>query len=87
MKLRYTYEEIAKASLCSVSAVKKAVERGVLVDDIEVVLGWVMLQRVKQSGLGALDVPKFAKTVSADNVEHVLSELHYTPDKSQTEGE
>lgn len=54
MKQRYTNLEIAKAAYCSDAVVKKAVERG-LSDDLEKLLGWVLMQRLKQEGLSGLD--------------------------------
>jgi len=65
--------EIAKAALCSEGAVRKARERLDL-DDLGVLLGWVLGQRVKELGLGGVDglavvgdVPsaKFPRMVSA----------------------
>lgn len=54
MKQRYTNLEIAKAAYCSEAVVKKAVERG-LSDDLEKLLGWVLMQRIKLGGLEGID--------------------------------
>jgi hypothetical protein len=52
--MKATNMEIAKAALCSEGAVRKARERLDL-DDLGVLLGWVLGQRVKEMGLGAVD--------------------------------
>ena len=99
MKQRYTNLEIAKVALCSEATVKKAVERG-LKDDLESVLGWVLLQRVKSLGISGIDLmaemPKFSNMVTAESLgivkkeepkESVIDKLGYEPDNSQMEGE
>ena len=99
MKQRYTNLEIAKVALCSEATVKKAVERG-LKNDLESVLGWVLLQRVKSLGVGGIDLmaemPKFSNMVTAESLgivkkeepkESVIDKLGYEPDNSQMEGE
>jgi hypothetical protein len=91
MKVRYSHEEIAKAALCSLDTVKKAVERGNITDDLVVLLGWVIGQRAKSLGIGLLDEcvkPKavFPKMVTQENVRDVVEELGYVPDDSQAEG-
>ena len=100
MKQRYTNLEIAKVALCSEATVKKAVERG-LKDDLESVLGWVLLQRVKSLGISGIDLmaekPKsvFPNMVTAESLgivkkeepkESVIDKLGYEPDNSQMEG-
>ena len=92
--------EIAKVALCSEATVKKAVERG-LKDDLESVLGWVLLQRVKSLGVSGIDLmaerPKsvFPNMVTAESLgigkkeepkESVIDKLGYEPDNSQMEG-
>ncbi len=89
MKQRYTNLEIAKAAYCKESTVKKAVERG-LGESLEELLGWVLMQRLKQEGLSGLDglisrgvVVKGTEIKVPDKKE----ELEYEPDYSQVEGE
>jgi len=52
--MKATNMEIAKAGLCTEGAVRKARERLDL-DDLEVLLGWVLGQRVRGLGLAAVD--------------------------------
>lgn len=89
MKIRYSHEEIAKAGLCTVDTVKKAVERGNITDDLTVLLGWIITQRAKSLGVGLLDEcakKPFPKIVTVENVKSVVEELGYVPDNSQQEG-
>jgi hypothetical protein len=92
--MKATNMEIAKAALCSEGAVRKARERLDL-DDLGVVLGWVLGQRVKELGLGAVDgiAPQkerviqyapadakvFPKMVTMGNVSSVVEDLGYEP--------
>ncbi len=54
MKQRYSSLEIAKAAYCRESTVKKAIERG-LSDDLEELMGWIFIQRIKQDGINGLE--------------------------------
>lgn len=80
MKQRYSNLEIAEAALCSESAVKKAVERG-LSDDLASLVGWVLLQRLKSLSLSGVDETVkqktvFPKTVTAENVKDVVDGMY-----------
>ena len=89
MKQRYTNLEIAKAAYCKESTVKKAVERG-LGESLEELLGWVLMQRLKQEGLSGLDgLIKSGAIVKGSELtmDAETHKLGYEPDYSQVEGE
>ena len=73
MKHRYTNLEIAKAAYCSEATVKKAIERG-LSEDLEKLLGWVLMQRMKIGGLSGIDGLSGSGTVKMGG------DLGYIPD-------
>jgi len=85
--------EIARESFCSEGAVRKAIERGTLdVEKLGSVFDYVFKMRVKWLGWGAVEAcagkkAVFPKTVTAENIEDVVEELHYVPDGCHTEGE
>ena len=84
--------DIAKASLCSEGAVRKAILRGEL-NTLEELVGWCLRMRIKSIGLSGVDVagekPKavFPKMIDCGNVKSVIDDLGYEPDNSQIEGE
>ena len=58
VEMKASNVEIAKAALCSETAVRGAIQRGKLdPDNLESVLGWVIAMRFKELGLGGLDDP------------------------------
>ena len=82
-----TKTEIAKAAWCSEGAVRKAVQRGLDVKDLESVCDFVFRMRVKKEGLSVLDdIEKpFKNMVTENNVDEVL-EKHYVPDDEHADG-
>ena len=66
--MKATNIEIAKAGLCSETAVRGAIERGrVDPESLESVLGFVMAMRFKSLGIGGVD-----ELASADPIERLM---------------
>ena len=85
-RVEITRSDVARAALCSDTAVRKAEENGSLVmGDLEKLVDWVVRMRIKQSGFMS-----FADALGdplGDLVAVGVDELHYEPDDERAEGD